>query len=250
MYSPHLIFFCSNKNRPQGSEVYNHAHSCYEIVYFNKANATLTMSENTYHLEDGTIYIVYPDTPHSEIHLNSGIVTFLGFECESFPRSVIKENIYNILHHENIRNIMNRIIKEAVEQKENYSELISHMLSEIILLLQRYTTNEAQQPKTLGYIYSYISEYYNQQIDFEQLAKASGYSLDHFRHIFTKKFGMSPKQFQTDMRLKKSAELLTDSPKSCTEIASLCGFSTSAQFSKMFSDKYGVTPKQFRHSIV
>ena len=250
MYSPHLIFFCSNKNRPRNSEVYSHAHSCYEIVYFNKANAALTMAENTYHLGDGTIYIVYPDTPHSEIHFDSGNIMFLGFECEGFPHSAIKENIYNILHHENIRNIMNKIIKEAVEQKENYSELISHMLSEIILLLQRYTANEARQPKTLGYISSYISEYYNQQIDFEQLAKVSGYSLDHFRHIFTKKFGMSPKQFQTDMRLKKSAELLTDCPKSCTEIASLCGFSTSTQFLKMFSDKYGVTPKQFRRSTV
>lgn len=92
-------------------------------------------------------------------------------------------------------------------------------------------------------------EYYNQPIDFNQLAKLSGYSLDYFRHLFSQKMGMSPKQFQINMRLEKAVELLSDQQKSCTEIASFCGFSTSAQFSKMFLEKYGISPNQFRRRM-
>ena len=42
----------------------------------------------------------------------------------------------------------------------------------------------------------------------------------------------------------KNCHLADIAPALCN-IAHLCGFSTSAQFSKLFKDKYGITPKQF-----
>lgn len=170
----------------------------------------------------------------------------MGFDCADFPRHDIAESIYNIPQHKNIGGIIEKIVSEAIEQKQNYAHIISHKLAEIILLLQRYVANGDSQQKNLGYISSYISEYYSQTIDFNRLAKISGYSPDHFRHMFTREFGISPKQLQIDVRLKNSAKLLLNSKKSCTEIAALCGFSTSSQFSKMFYDKYKTSPLKFR----
>ncbi len=246
MYSPNLRFFSTDCTRACGTEITAHAHNCYEVVYFRKANGSLTLGSRTYPLHNGTIYIAYPGTPHSEIHTGDGRVSFLGFDCANFPRRDMAETAYNILRHKEIGDIIEKIIAEAIEQKQNYSAVISHMIAEIILLLQRYAASNEPQPKNLGYICSYISEYYNQPIDFNRLAAISGYSPDYFRHMFTREFGISPKQMQIDVRLKKAAELLLSSEKNCTEIAALCGFSTGSQFSRMFAEKYKLPPQKFR----
>lgn len=246
MYNPNLKFFCSHQFRQHAVSINSHTHNCYELVYFHKGSGSLLINEKSYTITPGLIYIVYPNTPHSEMHFADGDVSFLGFDCPDFSKSRLKEIPYDILKHQLICRLMEMIMQEASEQNENYSELISHMLAEITLLLERYSSSAEQTVKSLDYISAYISEYYNQTINFKHLAKLSGYSPDHFRHVFVKEMGVSPKQFQINKRLEKSAEFLSDSKKSCTEIAYLCGFSNSAQFSKMFCNKYGISPSEFR----
>lgn len=246
MQNPSLTFFSLMQGREKNTSVGRHMHDCFEIVCFDKANGVLTIHENTYPLQDGTLYLVYPNTPHSEVHFSGAAVSFLGFRCPDFPRHAIKEAAFPMLRHEEIGSMMKKIMREATEQRPHYDALISHLLAEIILLLARYAAGNEQQSKNLGYIASYITEYFNQPLDLLQLAKDTGYSPDYFRHRFTNEFGMSPKQFQMEIRLKKAAELLLNSKKSCTEIAALCGFSTGSQFSAMFSKKYQMPPNRFR----
>ena len=248
MQNPSLTFFSLMQGREKNTSVGRHMHDCFEIVCFDKANGVLTIHENTYPLQDGTLYLVYPNTPHSEVHFSGATVSFLGFRCPDFPRHAIKEAAFPMLRHEEIGSMMKKIMKEATEQRPHYDALISHLLAEIILLLARYAAGNEQQPKNLGYIASYITEYFNQPLNLLQLAKDTGYSPDYFRHRFSDEFGMSPKQFQIEIRLKKAAELLLNSKKSCTEIAALCGFSTASQFSAMFSKKYQMPPNRFRQS--
>lgn len=248
MQNPSLTFFSLMQGREKNTSVGRHMHDCFEIVCFDKANGVLTIHENTYPLQDGTLYLVYPNTPHSEVHFSGAAVSFLGFRCPDFPRHAIKEAAFPMLRHEEIGSMMKKIMREATEQRPHYDALISHLLAEIILLLARYAAGNEQQSKNLGYIASYITEYFNQPLDLLQLAKDTGYSPDYFRHRFTNEFGMSPKQFQMEIRLKKAAELLLNSKKSCTEIAALCGFSTGSQFSAMFSKKYQMPPNRFRQS--
>lgn len=246
MQNPSLTFFSLMQGRGKNTSVGRHMHDCFEIVCFDKANGVLTIHENTYPLQDGTLYLVYPNTPHSEVHFSGAAVSFLGFRCPDFPRHAIKEAAFPMLRHEEIGSMMKKIMREATEQRPHYDALISHLLAEIILLLARYAAGNEQQSKNLGYIASYITEYFNQPLDLLQLAKDTGYSPDYFRHRFSDEFGMSPKQFQIEIRLKKAAELLLNSKKSCTEIAALCGFSTGSQFSAMFLKKYQMTPNRFR----
>lgn len=250
MYNPTLNFICYKHSRTKGVPIQLHSHSCYELVYFHKAKGTLNIGNSVYPIYPNMIYLVYPQTPHSEIHLADGCVSFLGFECPNFPRKSIKEITFDILEHENIRALMGVISKEATEQKKNHSEIISNILSEIMLLLERYALCNVHTEKSLDYVASYIHEYYNQQINFTQLAKHYGYSADHFRNLFIQRIGIAPKQYQINIRLEKSAEMLANSQLSCTEIASLCGFSTSSQFTKMFSQKYGTTPIQYKKSLI
>ena len=79
MYSPNLTFSSSDQFRACGMSINSQAHNCYELVYFHKASGVLTLGDATYPLRNGTIYIAFPDTLHSEIHTGYGLTLCL---CE------------------------------------------------------------------------------------------------------------------------------------------------------------------------
>ena len=83
----------------------------------------------------------------------------------------------------------------------------------------------------------YIKTHFMENIDLASLARTGNYSYDYFRHTFKKKYGMSPKRYQVECRLKHAAGMLMNTDYNCTEIARLCGFSNSVQFSAMFGER-------------
>lgn len=58
--------------------------------------------------------------------------------------------------------------------------------------------------------------------------------------------GLSPTAFIRNVRLKKAAELLSESKLPITEIAEETGFNSTSYFAKCFHEIYGQTPSQYR----
>lgn len=71
-----------------------------------------------------------------------------------------------------------------------------------------------------------------------------GYSL--FRREFKRYSGISPGQYQQQLKLARAKELLSSSNLSIAEIAFELNFECVGQFSTFFRKKEGVTPSEFR----
>jgi len=56
---------------------------------------------------------------------------------------------------------------------------------------------------------------------------------------------MTVKEFIRNIRLKRAAQLLTDTKLSVTEIAYAAGFKDLSHFRKCFSREYGMNPTEF-----
>ena len=184
MYNPVLTFYFREK-RPQSQTVTDHTHNCYELVYFSKVDGQLCINGNKSVIKPGSIHIIYPSSSHSEIHNTDYDVIFLGFECDNFPKDVLKEVVYNFPDHIEIYNLLNRIINEAKHQKENYSEITSHLLAEIILLMERYTKDDSQSVKTIDFAYNYICEYLvrNKYIENKTISVNENISVEEIRKM-------------------------------------------------------------------
>lgn len=70
----------------------------------------------------------------------------------------------------------------------------------------------------------------------------------YFRRLFKERYGVAPKQYILNLRLRKARQLLSERWGSVTEIAESCGFSSVYHFSRAFCRGVGVSPTQYSRS--
>jgi len=84
----------------------------------------------------------------------------------------------------------------------------------------------------------------------DELATEVGYSACHFQRSFKAATGLSPHEFQRDLRLQHAMHLLSTSAEPIIAVALDCGFDNAAYFSTWFKRQTGMTPTKYRAQAV
>lgn len=92
----------------------------------------------------------------------------------------------------------------------------------------------------------YCTNNFDQPLSVGDLARASGLSRYHFIREFKKNVGIPPNQYIREVRLARARRLLHMSLASVKEIADICGFASSAHFSRTFRSRFGISPGSIR----
>lgn len=97
---------------------------------------------------------------------------------------------------------------------------------------------------------TYLHEHYTEQ-DFriEKLSEMCGINSTYFARLFSDKFGLSPKEYVIELKMRRARELLSQEKYSVSEIGSLLGYSDVYHFSKSFKSSAGVPPTEWRSSL-
>ncbi|MCF2945383.1 AraC family transcriptional regulator [Paenibacillus tarimensis] len=91
-----------------------------------------------------------------------------------------------------------------------------------------------------------IHDHYNERLLLANVARAAGYSPQHFHRLFAASYGMTPQHYILQLRMRTAAQLLKEDPSVSVErVAESLGMETS-YFIRMFKRTYGETPKRFR----
>ena len=237
-----------NKHNTKNNNFRLHSHDCYEVVYFLTGSGKTIIGDKTYPVKEKCFCIVAPGTRHIECIDGYGEIMFVGFEYDG-KGPAPEQGVYNEVELESY-SLLNGVFEEYREQKRGYESASEAMLTLFLTGAMRggNSISDSERCKDIDHIKEYIREHSEQKISFKELASVSGYSRDYFRHIFRKRFGMSPQEYLICVRLEKAAKLLEKTDYSCTDVAYMCGFSNSAQLSTMFKKRYGVTPAQYKMS--
>ncbi|RAU97355.1 AraC family transcriptional regulator [Paenibacillus sp. YN15] len=93
-----------------------------------------------------------------------------------------------------------------------------------------------------------MEQHYTEQLDMSNLARAVGYSVQHFQRIFKQACGMPPHVYLQRLRLHRSLEWLMATPSlSVREAAARLGWEAN-YYIRVFREYYGMTPGQYRRS--
>ncbi len=91
-----------------------------------------------------------------------------------------------------------------------------------------------------------ILENLNLNISQENIAKSIGMGYSLYRKKFKEYTGVSPAQYQIQMRINKAKDLLIITNQSFKELAHELGFESTDYFFRLFRQKTGFTPSEFR----
>jgi YesN/AraC family two-component response regulator len=95
---------------------------------------------------------------------------------------------------------------------------------------------------------AYIHQHYSASISRSDLARHVALSEDYLTACFRKELGVTPIAYLNRYRVHQARQLLTDTDKTITEIASQVGFSDSGYFSRVFRREVGVSPEAYRRA--
>ncbi len=229
-----------------GHQVPPQSHACHEIVYYgNDCAGTVTIDGITHSFVGGDIAIISQNIVHEETHTGKGTLFFFGFKVND-PALLPPDGVYHNMW--DIKPIINSMLQESVNQQPHFEHMLRLDLQKFLIILSRRTQTRLNTKSitSLKYVKNYIDENYAQNIVLTSLANSVGYSLGHFRRMFLSAYQVSPQSYLINLRCEKAVELLETSSLTCTEVAYHCGFSDSAQLSRLMKKKYGMSPLQIR----
>jgi AraC family transcriptional regulator len=93
---------------------------------------------------------------------------------------------------------------------------------------------------------NHLEETYMERPTVKDLAVMCNLSEFHFFRAFRQAYGITPYQFQLQLRLEKARRLITHSTHSLTRISRECAFPDLASFSKAYKRMYRVAPSVLR----
>ena len=90
----------------------------------------------------------------------------------------------------------------------------------------------------------------NSDVTIDDMALAVGVSRSGLHRKVKSMLGTSPMEFLREARIRKAAQLLSQTSKTVSEVAYACGFSDPKYFSKCFKAAIGQTPTEYKKEVI
>ena len=91
---------------------------------------------------------------------------------------------------------------------------------------------------------AWLKQNYTQPMDAGELATRAGMSPSTFRHHFRAITGMSPLQFQKQLRLQQARQLMLNQNLDAGHVGGLVGYESASQFNREYSRLFGAPPQR------
>jgi AraC-like DNA-binding protein len=216
--------------------------------------------ENTYgqfKIGPGTLMITFPGEWHRYMPLKSTGWTemYIGFNGSlaqkfmSHPKFSPAQPVIPIGNKEDILDTYLKIMDLAKHEQPGFQQIASGF---IVKLLGSIVAFEKQRGFSGKQISSLIEEAcfvmrndVVNNLDIAQFASNHNFSYSYFRRMFKKYTGVSPLQYQMQLKIILARDLLSNTGKSIKEISYDLGFESIHYFSRLFKEKVGVSPSAY-----
>ena len=110
--------------------------------------------------------------------------------------------------------------------------------------------DEKENDYSIEEILHFIHEHYQQHLSVTHIANHFKIERRHLAYIFKRYTGMSPLNYLTEYRIRRSKELLRQEDYSITKVAELVGFEDNLYFSRIFKKRTGYSPSAYREAVI
>ena len=200
---------------------------------------TYTMGGKNYISHQGNAVILPQGGTYTLSFDKEGLFPVIDFKSENFNCNEI-----TVLPLENPQACIQdfKILKDLFLRNECRLKKFSIFYGLLSKVSSSYSKKHPFLDAVIGFIEENIQE---PALTNTALAKRIGISEVYLRKLFAVHYGMTPKQYILDIRIRKAKQMLIDTPFTVTAIAEECGFSSLYHFCRIFKQRTGLTPTQF-----
>ena len=144
-------------------------------------------------------------------------------------------------------------LTEADSAYELHSlELICRIWRMLIILFEKHkkmsveAIGETPQAKRMKQMIQYVHENYGRSITVDDIASSAGISRTECFRSFQALLETTPTEYLISYRISMASMLLSNTSRTLSDIAAVCGFSTPSYFGRQFRNQCGMTPGEFR----
>ena len=101
----------------------------------------------------------------------------------------------------------------------------------------------------LNEIILYINDMIYEQLTIEDICTKFSISRSSLQTLFKHNVGVAPKQYISDIKLKKSKLLIKENTYTISEVSRMLGFNSIHYFSRKFKQQYGITPTDYAKTL-
>lgn len=235
----------------------------YHMHFILEGQGYLKINNNTYHLKQGQIFLIPPNTiSHYYVDNDDpwtyAFISFQGNKADQYVRQAgFKPDCF---------------IRDCVLPVDDYASLVSEMLEthqltitnelrrvSLLFALFSLLTSSNQQvsehshtdkdylPETyFEYALQYIQLNYNHNIRVQDIADYIGITRSYLFHLFNQKLKISPQKYLLNFRIEQARILLSTTDLFIKDVAASVGYEDSLAFSKMFHNATGCSPSTYR----
>jgi AraC-like DNA-binding protein len=233
--------------------------SDYQILYIIKGKGIFESELTGYKkINAGDIFILFPGvwhrfTPDIDTGWEEYWIEFNGDLIKHYRKHdfLNPENpILKVGIHEDIAENFLEIIRLISDEKPGFQYIASGNLIQI--LGQAFTSVKYQQfegrdiENQIRQARLMLHENMHVPILQEDVAMSIGLGYSVYRKKFKEYTGVSPAQYQINLRINKAKDLLITSNQSLKEISNRLGFESTDYFYRLFKKKTGYTPSDYR----
>lgn len=249
-----VVSFTEYENEP--SLIHSHKKTT-EVIFIKSGEGSIVYQNTEIEIKPNTVYFINPNTDHTELSKNKlkyYVVNLYNFEVLDKNNMPIKSLSLPSSDYNNLISLLDIAINETKKSAYDTSfvtSLFSAVFFKIRFIIEKTSFFEVfsdikEYSSIIRACINYINIYFSEITTLDELCNQFNVSQRNLERIFRKELGISPVSYLKRVRLEKASAILLSSSYSVSQIATMCGFTSFAYFTKEFKKIYGATPVEYR----
>lgn len=230
----------------------------FQVNYISEGQGVLEIEGSRITIKPGTVMIIRPGVWHRyrPDHKTGWHEHYVGFDGE-IARHLLEQSVFSsrqmLIHCGYREELIDTYLKlyDLVKQEtpgfqQVCSGLVIKLLGYIVAFKKQQDFTGKHIEQVIQKIRFLIHENIEEKIDLPKMAGSHQIGYAYFRKMFKKYTGVSPHQYQLELKVLRARELLLTTDRSIKEISYQLGFNSIYYFSRFFKVKTGVSPSELR----
>lgn len=231
----------------------------YQLVYIAEGKGFFQSSHCPRTLvEEGTLFVLFPGewhdyTPLSKTGWKEYWVGFHVAELSSFLTNLpitYERPLVRLDMKTEIVSLFDELMHISEHELDGFQYICSGIIGHLIGYIAYYSTSKVFTNRItidiMDKARALMRSYVGKNVSPELIAQELGVGYSWFRQTFKEVVGISPAQYQQQLRLMRAEFLLTNPSASVADVAFELGFANANQFSTFFKHNKHITPLAFR----